>query len=188
MSISIYGTGGIFIVEKIKKKAVAKKKPRKIIKGSCDYCGKEFETKIKTKTFCGGNCQAKSYSEGVKSDKTVGRPSKYDPSYCQEVIEWMGEGYSFESFAGKVGVCRDTVFEWANVFPDFSDAKNRGSAACQVFWEKMGINGAGGKIQNFNNGCWVFNKKNRFGWKDKQEITIEGDLTPWANLETEDDE
>lgn len=43
----------------------------------------------------------------------------------------------------------------------------------QYFWEKMGIDGALGKIPGFNVTSWIFNMKNRFGWKDKQDSEFE---------------
>jgi hypothetical protein len=41
------------------------------------------------------------------------------------------------------------------------------------FWEQMGMAGAMGKLKNFNAGSWVFNMKNRHGWKDRQEIGLD---------------
>jgi hypothetical protein len=50
----------------------------------------------------------------------IGRPSKYKPAYCNEVIDFMGQGYSIAAFAGYIGVARDTILEWMNVHPEFS--------------------------------------------------------------------
>lgn len=53
---------------------------------------------------------------------TIGRPSKYDPAYCEQVLSYMGQGYSLTAFAGSIRVARDTVYEWEREHPDFSDA------------------------------------------------------------------
>jgi hypothetical protein len=117
-----------------------------------------------------------------------GRPTKYKKAYCKKLIEWMGKGLSFESFAGDIGVNRDTIYEWAKVYPEFSDAKGIGSAKSQALWEKMGIAGSSGKLKGFQTGAWIFNMKNRFSWRDRQEIVLEGELIPWSDIETDDDE
>ena len=58
----------------------------------------------------------------------AGRPSKYDPKYCEEVIKVMGEGLSLTAFAGRIGVDRDTINEWRSVHPEFSVACRKGQA------------------------------------------------------------
>jgi len=100
----------------------------------------------------------------------AGQPTKYKTAYCVRLIKWMEKGMSFESFAGDVSVHKDTLYEWVKVHPEFSDAKRQAFAKGQVFWEKMGIHGAAGKLKNFNNGAWIFNMKNRFNWRDKQDV------------------
>lgn len=54
----------------------------------------------------------------------TGRPSKYKPEYIEMVKEHLAQGHSFDSFAGEIGVSRDTVREWCHVHEDFSAAKN----------------------------------------------------------------
>lgn len=95
-----------------------------------------------------------------------GRPSKYKKQYCFEIIEHMKTGLSLESFAGRIGVSRETIYEWERTRPEFSDACKKARAECQEFWEKVGLNGMTGKIKGFNAAVWIFNMKNRFGWHD----------------------
>lgn len=65
----------------------------------------------------------------------AGRPTLYDPNYCAQVIEDMAQGYSMTAFAGKIGVCRDTLQEWAAVQPEFSAALKNGKSARTRFLE-----------------------------------------------------
>ena len=58
-----------------------------------------------------------------------GQPTKYDPAYCDEIIEVCSQGHSITGFAGKIGVDRDTISEWAKVHPEFSVALKRAKAA-----------------------------------------------------------
>src|SRR3546814_19316421 len=80
----------------------------------------------------------------------AGRPSKYQPAYCVEVISCLAEGHSVTAFAGRIGVARSSVFKWADEHPEFSDALKIGQAKATEFWEKIlqdvATNG-GGKAQ-----------------------------------------
>ena len=51
-----------------------------------------------------------------------GRPTKYDPKFCEIAIEVMSRGFSKTALAGHIGVSRDTLLEWARVHPTFSGA------------------------------------------------------------------
>jgi hypothetical protein len=109
----------------------------------------------------------------------AGAPTKYKKEYCQKVIDFMAQGYSFEAFAGSIGVCADTVFEWAKVHPEFSDSKKLAYERNRVFWETQGIDGLrSSKNNSFNATVWIFNMKNRFRWRDRVEhsggIEIDG--------------
>ena len=107
-----------------------------------------------------------------------GRPTLYDPKFCAMLLEHMEKGYSFEAFAGVAGVSKQTLYDWAKAHPEFLDAKEIGTGKAQVFWEGLGINhvisqsenaaGIGGSSRSLNASAWIFNIKNRFGWRDKQ--------------------
>lgn len=117
----------------------------------------------------------------------VGRPSKYDPKFCDMLIEHMAEGYSFETFAAKIDVNQDTLHEWAKVHKDFSESKKIAFAKCQIFWERLGINHilnssekdemGNSRSVSLNTGAWIFNMKNRFKWTDRVEVQGSGDDT-----------
>ena len=98
----------------------------------------------------------------------------------------MSAGYSFESFAGFVGTCKQTIYNWLENFPEFLDAKKQAIEKCRLFWEQQGINGlyetsefdteTGIKTtKKINPAMYIFNMKNRFkeDWSDtsKQELT-----------------
>ena len=110
--------------------------------------------------------------------RKVGRPSKYDPSFCQKLIDHMSKGYSFESFSAVVDVDRDSLYEYVKVHPEFSDAKKVAFDKNLLFWEKQGIDGLyteteynekgkpiSGKTLNAT--VWIFNMKNRHQWRDR---------------------
>lgn len=115
----------------------------------------------------------------------IGRPSKYKPEYCEMLLAHMDQGYSIESFAGVVDVCKDTVFEWINVHPDFSDAVKKGKAKSQLRWEEVGREMMMGRVQNCNSAIYIFNMKNRFGWRDQPKEDVESDKNKTLTLNYE---
>jgi hypothetical protein len=113
----------------------------------------------------------------VRKDK--GRPSKYDPEFCEVMISAMEtEGLSLGAVAGLIGVSRDTLYEWATVHPEFSYAKKMGEAKAQLFWERKNVslanNGSAGPGAST---AIVFALKNRAkaDWRDVIEQKHTGD-------------
>src|SRR4051794_28248464 len=90
----------------------------------------------------------------------VGRPTKYDPRYCDDIVAFCGQGYSITAFAGSIHVARSTIQEWAAAHDEFSVAVKRAKAASALWWEQRsrtvaergGGNGAATMI--------IFNLKN----------------------------
>lgn len=92
---------------------------------------------------------------------------------CEQVIKFMGEGYSKQALAGKLGISRDTLYEWSKAHKEFSDTIKRGEAKSLFYWEQVGINGMMGKIKGFRPAVWIFIMKNRFGWRDNVAVIEE---------------
>lgn len=69
---------------------------------------------------------------------TAGRPSKYDPAYCDAIKAFCEDGASISSFAASIDVCRDTISEWASVHPDFSAAVKVAKAKVAAWYDKTG--------------------------------------------------
>lgn len=59
----------------------------------------------------------------------AGRPSTYDPAFCDQVEEIMRRGFSRMAAAGEIGVCYDTLTNWMEAHPEFFQAVKRGQAA-----------------------------------------------------------
>lgn len=104
-----------------------------------------------------------------------GRPTKYEERFCQECIDFMGQGYSLTAFAGSIGVARSTINEWMASFPDFSEATRVGQAKRTQRLEQTLLEGeTGPKVTGH-----IFALKNADpeGWRDKQEIEHGGAVT-----------
>lgn len=109
----------------------------------------------------------------------AGRPSKFKKRYCKDLIAHMEKGLSFESFAPTIGVGRSTIYEWADCQEEFADAKKIATEHCRLFWEKLGIGVASGKLKNGSAGAWIYNMKCRFPkeWRDEKNSDEEKNIT-----------
>ena len=99
----------------------------------------------------------------------AGRPTKYDPSMLKDMIALFSEGASKTEIAASLGITRETFNVWQKNNQDFSDAVKEGEELSKSWWEKHGRTQLENK--NFNAVLWYMNMKNRFGWRDKQDIT-----------------
>jgi hypothetical protein len=95
-----------------------------------------------------------------------GRPTLYLPKYCDMLIGHMAAGKSFESFAGVIGVSRQTIYDWRKAQTDFLDAFKIAETKALLFFEEKGLSALDEGPKDFNTGLWVFFMKARWGWKD----------------------
>lgn len=93
----------------------------------------------------------------------MGRKTKYKDNYPSLLREHMKNGDSYTSFASRIGVHIDTLYEWEKVYPEFTEAKKESLMHSQAFWEDIGKKMA----QNGNFQAWKMNMINRFAWRDK---------------------
>lgn len=97
----------------------------------------------------------------------MGRPTKYTPAVCDKLIECFKVGMSKCEIALTLDINVDTIYEWAKVHADFSDALKKGLEFAQGEWERKGRLNLENK--DFNSTLWIMNMKNRFraDWGDK---------------------
>lgn len=69
----------------------------------------------------------------------VGRPTKHESSCCGKVVSLMAKGLSKDAVAGRLGISRDTLYEWCNTHQEFSDSIKTGEAKSRYYWEKIGM-------------------------------------------------
>lgn len=108
--------------------------------------------------------------------RAVGRPTTYDPKYCQMVIDVMSHGHSLTSFCADINIHKQTAHNWMKEHKEFLDAYKIAKTRCQRFWENLLLNTALGDFKG-NLGAQVFWMKNRFrdDWKDRfeQEVQVQ---------------
>lgn len=69
--------------------------------------------------------------------RPMGRPSKYDPKYCQLAIELGKKGKSTESIGATIGVGTATMYRWREEFPDFREALELAKEYELDWWEEI---------------------------------------------------
>jgi hypothetical protein len=74
-------------------------------------------------------------SEESLTPNPVGRPSKYDPIYCNKVLEYGALGKSFEQMSALMGVGITTMKRWREEHEEFRTALEDAQALSQTWWE-----------------------------------------------------
>jgi len=71
----------------------------------------------------------------------AGRPSKYKPEFCEQVIDLGKAGKSQVQIAVELGIPRTTMLSWADAHEEFSTALTRAKECEQAWWEDQAQNG-----------------------------------------------
>jgi transposase len=66
-----------------------------------------------------------------------GRPTLYDPKYCEEVVELGKIGKSVEQIAAKLGLSLRVLYLWRDTYPDFMHAMEDSKTYEQAWWEEQ---------------------------------------------------
>lgn len=119
-----------------------------------------------------------------------GAPAKYKEKYCKEIVEYFNNAYAdfregcserrihyptLYGFAASIGVHRDSINEWSNVHPKFSDALKKAKSIQADFTIQSAMNGI--CPQPFA----IFMMKNNHNWTDKTETKNENSNTVTLN-------
>jgi len=119
---------------------------------------------------------SKTCSTRAGTPRPIGRPTKYDPAYCDQIVEFCAGGYSLTAFAGHLGISRSTINEWAGAHSEFSEALKIAKASAALALEQDAA-----RIRQEGGGpgaavLVIFGLKNFApdDWKDKQRHEISG--------------
>lgn len=88
-----------------------------------------------------------------ESKNPVGRPTKFDDSFCERAIALGRDGKSHAQIAANLGVTRETLYQWAKENDQFSDAMSLARELSLNWWEEQAQQGIwAGK--EFNAAVW----------------------------------
>jgi hypothetical protein len=69
--------------------------------------------------------------------RPIGRPSLYDPKYCEEVIALGKLGKSTEAIGAMLNVGTATIYRWRDEHPEFREALELAKEYELLWWEDM---------------------------------------------------
>ena len=98
-----------------------------------------------------------------------GRPSSYKQEYCDQIVQYFKEGWSIEEICIELVICKQTFYNWCESNSEFLDSKKKGESFSQGWWMRQGRVNLENK--DFSATLFYMNMKNRFGWKDRQDVT-----------------
>lgn len=116
-----------------------------------------------------------------------GQPTKYNPKYCEMVIELGRAGKSQEQISAEIDVPRSTMASWAQQHEEFSAALTRAKELEADWWETKGQEALENK--DFNAAVWKVSMQARFRDKytERKEITgADGGAIQFANISEQD--
>ena len=101
----------------------------------------------------------------------AGRPTKYDPTFCDVVIGIGEQGGWLSEMAEACDVHRSTMDEWASVHPEFSEALMRAKQKAQAWFESAGRVGL--TADKFNAALWSkqMSARHRDEYTERRELT-----------------
>ena len=73
----------------------------------------------------------------TEEKRPVGRPSTYNPAYCEEVVALGKKGKSIEQICYDLNTPVRTLYEWRDRHPEFSQALEDAKAFEQAWWESQ---------------------------------------------------
>tara|TARA_R110001599_G_scaffold332283_2_gene547558 strand:+ start:272 stop:682 length:411 start_codon:yes stop_codon:yes gene_type:complete len=111
------------------------------------------------------------------SKKSVGRPKKsldLWKGWAKDVLDLYVDGASDVEIKALVwqkkgSFSNDLWDRWMDEEKEFSETIKMGRTFAKAWWEKKGRSGV--DSQEINSTMWYMNMKNRYGWRDKQDIT-----------------
>jgi len=103
----------------------------------------------------------------------VGKPRKQLESlpngWQDYIIDEMSQGASLEEIKAYLNISNDVHTRWVNEELPYQETIKRGIELSKAWWMKKGRTELENK--DFSYTGWYMNMKNRFMWKDRQDVT-----------------
>lgn len=106
--------------------------------------------------------------------KKRGRPSKYDASYCDKVMDLGAAGKSQVQISAELGIPLSTIRSWGDQHDEFSQALTRAKELEQAWWENQAQQNL--STREFNAALWHKSVASRFreAYGEKQTVEHSG--------------
>jgi transposase len=116
-----------------------------------------------------------------------GRPTKYRPEYCEQVIQFMAEGKFLFQFGNMVGVIPETLTLWQHEHPEFATAVKAAKAVCLEWWVTQGRQMMSIPGSHQDSKMWLYIMNNLHGWRDNARVEMAGDKDNPIKVVTDQD-
>jgi len=120
------------------------------------------------------------------------KTTTFKEEYCQQLIDHMKTGMSYESFGSDIMVGRSTMYDWEKVHPTWKEAKEIAFDQALKFFEQRLIAKISGQklpgisIKDIDTSCLIFGLKTRFhkNYSEKTETEVTGSIS--INIDSDD--
>lgn len=115
-----------------------------------------------------------------KPEKNLGgRPSKYCAAIVERICKNVREGCSRDASAALSGINVDTLYQWQQRYPEFSDALQKADSQCQQACIRS-IRKAARSTKNWTANAWLLERKfpQVFGRVDRHLLRVQGGTAP----------
>jgi hypothetical protein len=112
----------------------------------------------------------------LKSDTVPKRWSKYDPAWCDLVIDYGSKGKSRREIARELKIGKSALYDYIATYPEFATAMEEADYMAQAWWERQGREGINKGVQKFNAVLYQFIMRNRWraDYQDPQKHDVVG--------------
>lgn len=90
-------------------------------------------------------------------------------NWKEKIMGLKKEGASDVEVRAELGISQDLWDRFKKEIEEFSLTIKKGDDLCEAWWEKKGRTNL--ENRQFNAVLWYMNMKNRFGWKDRNEVS-----------------
>ena len=95
------------------------------------------------------------------------------PDWKEKVLDLYKEGGSDVEVRVMLGISNDLWTRWMEEEQEFSETIKKGRELSYAWWLKQGRML---RDKDLNVTLWYMNMKNRFGWRDKQDVEVGGSI------------
>jgi hypothetical protein len=111
----------------------------------------------------------------TSNGKFLGRPSKYDPKFCEQILELGKLGKSRWQIASELGLTYSNLLNWEQVHDEFREAMTTARLDALAYWEQLAethmVESPGGP--RINTGLWSRSMAARFPEQYRENSKVE---------------
>ena len=107
----------------------------------------------------------------------AGRPTKYDPSYCDTVIRMGAQGITKAGMALELGITKSTLWLWTKEHPEFSNAMKEAEQGMEEHFRDLFQRQAEGECKGSTTAA-IFLAKNMLPdvFRDRHEHEVKAEI------------